>query len=811
MSITEKNKPWHILVIDDDANDRADIRQKLMLGSDRQYVFTEAELGFEALQKILDKSDGSYECIILDYNLPDMNGAEVLAALCAGADLPPSPVVLVTGSHSEEGAALLRAGAQDYIGKHWLTSESLTRAVENSIERFALLRERMVTLQALRVSEERLALSLQVAGLGLGEIDYTTQMIQLSAETAEMLGLEKLAVTLSRKAVQNFFHPDDRSDVMQSIAQALNPKGPGVFMMDHRVVWPNGQVRWLRVRKQILFSGEGILRRALRGILITRDVTIEKNAEQALRDSEEQFRALLEAAPDAIVIVDEQGRIKLVNALTISLFGYSRAELLGEKVEMLMPPRFRHHHAELRDGYLAEPQAREMDGGLNLLGRRKDGSEFPIEVSLSPLETKTGRLVSSAIREITERKRIEVELNKAKAAAENANRAKSDFLSSMSHELRSPLNAILGFAQLLDSGTPQPTPRQKTSVDQILHAGWYLLELINEILDLAMIESGKLSLSLEAISLEDVLDDCHAMIEPQAQASGISMSFPKFASPCGVKVDRTRVKQVFLNLLSNAIKYNRPDGHIEVTCHLESAERIRVSVRDTGEGLSPEKISQLFQSFNRLGQESGLEEGTGIGLVVSKRLIELMGGRIGVDSTVGVGSVFWVEMLRPKNPSLVSEKIEPTEAMAQKDADKALFTLLYVEDNPASLLLVEQIIATHPNIKMLSAVTGRLGIELARQHHPDMILMDINLPGMSGIETLALLREDPETAIIPVIALSANAMPDDIEWGLQAGFFRYLTKPIKLNEFMSALDEVLKSSDLSLNKIKAHETDSPHD
>jgi len=530
------------------------------------------------------------------------------------------------------------------------------------------------------VSEERLALSLQVAGLGLGEIDYNSNRIQLSAEAAEMLGLEKVAVTLPRQIVQAYFHPDDRSDVMQAIAQAISPKGTGVFLMDHLVVWPNGQVRWLRVRKQILFTGEGVMRRALRGVLITRDVTLEKTAYHALRDSEEQFRALLEAAPDAIVIVNEQGRIKLVNALTISLFGYSRAELLGEKVEMLMPPRFRQNHADLRDGYLAEPKTREMDGGLNLLGKRKDGSEFPIEVSLSPLETKSGRLVSSAIRDITERKRIEDELNKAKALAESANRAKSDFLSSMSHELRSPLNAILGFAQLLDAGKPAPTPRQKTSVDQILQAGWYLLELINEILDLAMIESGKLSLSLEAISLAEVLDDCRAMIEPQAQASGISMDFPLFASPCGVKVDRTRVKQVFLNLLSCAIKYNRPGGHIEVSYQLESAECVRVSVRDTGEGLSPEKLNQLFQSFNRLGQETGLEEGTGIGLVVSKRLIELMGGHIGVDSTVGVGSVFWVEMKRPKSLGLASEKnkIERLQPQPHEESTLLYGYLVYV-------------------------------------------------------------------------------------------------------------------------------------
>ncbi|WP_157679264.1 PAS domain S-box protein [Methylovulum psychrotolerans] len=804
-----KNTLWHILLVEENDDDRAELRQKLVLGSERRYRFTEAKLGAEALQKAYDKPDGPYECIILSYYLPDMNSEEILAVLCEGTELPPCPVVVVIGAVKDKGPALLRAGAQDYIGKHRITPESLTRAVENSVERFVLLRERMHTLQALKASEERLALGVQVAGLGLADIDYTTGMAHLSAEAAQMFGFGNVKLTLPRAAIHASFHPDDRADVMQCIAHALSPRGTRTFLMDHRVVWPNGQVRWLRVRKHIRFAGEGNFQQPQHATLVALDVTTEKTAEQALRDSEEQFRALLEAAPDAIVIVDEQGLIVLVNALTISLFGYSRAELLGEPVEMLMPSRFRHLHSNLRDGYLTEPQPREMDGGLNLFGKRKDGSEFPIEVSLSPLETKKGRLVSSAIRDITERKRIEAELNKAKAAAENANRAKSDFLSSMSHELRSPLNAILGFAQLLEAGTPPLTPRQKTSIDQILHAGWYLLELINEILDLAMIESGKISLSLESISLSDVLDDCQAMIEPQAQTSGISMSYPPFDDTCIVNADRTRVKQVFLNLLSNAIKYNRAGGTIAVTYSQNTTERIRISVHDTGEGLSADKLEQLFQPFNRLGQENGLEEGTGIGLVVSKRLIELMGGHIGVESTVGVGSVFWVELVRPTFSGPVIIAPLPAEVTPNAQEDKLLFTLLYVEDNPTNLLLVEQIITNHKNIKMLSAKTGRIGVTLARIHHPDIILMDINLPGISGIDTLNILREDPATADIPVIALSANAMPGDIQRGLQAGFFRYLTKPIKINEFINALDDVLTCSETGLSAI--HKPDNDHD
>ncbi|MEO5669547.1 MAG: ATP-binding protein, partial [Ramlibacter sp.] len=388
--------------------------------------------------------------------------------------------------------------------------------------------------------------------------------------------------------------------------------------------------------------------------------------------------------------------------------------------------------------------------------------------------------------------RVESELNEAMTAADQANRAKSDFLSSMSHELRTPLNAILGFAQLLETGAPAPTPTQKRNIEQILKAGWYLLELINEILDLSLIESGTLTLSKEPVSLSEVMVECRAMVEPQARNRGLGMTFPSFDVPCFINVDRTRVKQVLINLLFNAIKYNRPQGTVRVECRPGGAQSIRISVHDTGVGLAPEQLAQLFQPFNRLGQEAGAEEGTGIGLVVTKRLVQLMGGTIGAESTVGEGSHFWIEFevaAVPRLEILELDAADPARLLAP--GGRPLRTLLYVEDNPANLELVEQLIARRPDLRLLSAADGRMGIEYARACLPQVILMDINLPGLSGIEAMKVLRADPTTAHIPIIALSANAIPRDIEKGLEAGFFDYITKPIVVVKFMEALDAAL--------------------
>ena len=303
------------------------------------------------------------------------------------------------------------------------------------------------------------------------------------------------------------------------------------------------------------------------------------------------------------------------------------------------------------------------------------------------------------------------------------------------------------------------------------------------------------------MSLAEVMLECQAMMEPQAQQRGISMTFPRFDNPCFVNADRTRVKQVLINLLSNAIKYNRTQGTVVVDCAASARRSAFASASaDTGAGLPPEKLAQLFQPFNRLGQEASGEEGTGIGLVVSKRLVELMGGAIGVDSTVGVGSVFWIELNSTAAPQLALTQTEPQPPRPSRKRRPARgCARCSMSRTTRPMKLVEQLIARRPDMRLLTAVNGTLGIELARAYQPDVILMDINLPGISGIEALKILREDPATAHIPVVALSANAMPRDIEKGLEAGFFRYLTKPIKVNEFMDTLNAALEFAEAGIS------------
>lgn len=546
------------------------------------------------------------------------------------------------------------------------------------------------------------------------------------------------------------------------------------------------------------------------------DIENSKQAQARLRESEERYRNLFDSMDEGYCIIEVlfdtarrpvDYRYLEVNRAFAKQSGMP--EMTGKRVREVYPDLEQHWFDAFGQVALTGASVRFTDQAKSVEGRWFDVFAFRIGDNESRKVAIVFSNVSELMQADSERTRLDqivreknAELERAIAIADKANLAKSDFLSSMSHELRTPLSAILGFAQLIESGLPAPTPSQKRSIDQILKSGWYLLDLINEILDLALVESGKMSLSLEPIALHDVIAECRAMVEPEAQQHNVTLTMPSGVIAYFVIADWTRLKQVLINILSNAIKYNKPGGSVVIGCHGSGPGRVRVSVTDSGEGLSEEKLAQLFQPFNRLGRESGPEQGTGIGLVVSRRLIELMGGVIGVESRPGVGSVFWIELTLTGLRRQVPADLNAAAIVRARAADhSAPRTVLYVEDNPANLLLVEELIARRPDLRLISARDGQRGVDLACSELPDMILMDINLPGISGLVALNSLAANPATAHIPIVALSANAMPRDIERGLEAGFFRYLTKPIKVNEFMETLDIALKYATSQIERL----------
>ena len=388
-------------------------------------------------------------------------------------------------------------------------------------------------------------------------------------------------------------------------------------------------------------------------------------------------------------------------------------------------------------------------------------------------------MFTGIVRDITASKHTEAALIDAKNESERANLAKSRFLSSMSHELRTPLNAVLGFAQLMQMDVDLPG-EHKESVGEILKAGHHLLELIEEVLNLAKIESGNIGLSIEPVALSGVVADCLALLRPLADARGVQVESAD-CSGIVVRADRLRLKQVLLNVLSNAVKYNRRNGRVTLHFSGNDSPSARIAVSDTGAGIPKERLGEMFQPFNRLGAEAGPIHGSGIGLTISRQLVELMGGDIGVASTPGTGSTFWIELPQERRQHGLPSHDGTEEASAQCN-------ILYIDDNPSNLKQVSRLLGRRPHIRLMTAHTPRIGLDLAAANSFDLILLDINMPDMNGFEVLAQLRQRELVGNTPVVALTANDTPRYIERGLAAGFTEYLTKPIDIECFFSVLD-----------------------
>lgn len=521
---------------------------------------------------------------------------------------------------------------------------------------------------------------------------------------------------------------------------------------------------------------------------IVEDITISTQAERAVLESKKKYQQLVEDIGDKFVIYSHKAHTGVLTYVTggmEKIFGLNNTEVIGKSWDNLI--NWLPDSREQAYGVVSDMIAGKIDFfQFEMTFIHPNGLERTILASCHPATDEEGDIVIEGIVEdITERKTTEHALITARQEAERANKAKSEFLSRMSHELRTPMNAILGFSQLLEM--EKLDALHLKYIKEIKNAGVHLLALIDDVLDLAKIESGRIDLKLEAVALAPLLEECMALTGLQAAKQAIVITHADCAGTV-LRADRIRLKQVLVNLLSNAIKYNRAGGKAHIGC--SNSDRpgfVQIRITDTGKGIAADKLAELFQPFNRLDAAYSGIDGTGIGLYLTRQLVESMHGRIGVDSKPDQGSTFWFELPVDSLPSHAAASAGlPPAAPLPSPRNKQV--IVYVEDNAANVELIKQIMIHRPQTRLLTALTPDDGLELIRQHHPDLILLDINLPGMSGFEVLNRIRQLPACAATPVIAVTARAMPDDVETGLKAGFSAYLTKPLDIEQFLKTID-----------------------
>lgn len=527
--------------------------------------------------------------------------------------------------------------------------------------------------------------------------------------------------------------------------------------------------------------------------------TINKELEQRvsertneLNQKSETLRAVLDTAADAIITIDKKGVVLSYNAAAVSIFGYKPEQVIGQNIKMLMPEPYRSEHDEYLQRYANTGNRFAIGNRSEVRGIRENQQEFPMELAVSELQAAGEIIFTGIVRDLSVIKKAESELRKAKEEAEKANQVKSEFLSSMSHELRTPLNSILGFTQILEIDKDDLNPSHIELVQEIKDSGKHLLSLINEILDLVRIEAGSYQLSLHEVNITEVLEQSIEELTDAAVKKNISIVKPEIEY--SVLADADRLKQVFKNLLSNAINYIDENGLVNIDYEIKSDAWLRISVVDNGRGLSEHELSHLFTPFERLDASCSEIEGAGIGLVTCKRLVKLMNGKMGVESEQGKGSTFWFELKQADNEETIMSGITAVEGdnmKNEKTEEPSSKCILYIEDNITNLKVVEKWFAKTTSYKLLSAINAKDGLALLEKSKPDLVLLDINLPGMGGYEALEIIRNNSDYADLPVIAVTANAMVDDIERGLEAGFNSYITKPIDLDELVRAINILL--------------------
>ncbi len=636
------------------------------------------------------------------------------------------------------------------------------------------------------------------SGYGFWEWDLTSNRIDWSGGFWESLGFneeDKIRIS-DATALPEYIHPDDRDHMLEAVREHLRSGDP--LNTAYRILTKRGNYVWTQARANSIRDEYG---RVLYISGVNFDITELKNVEAALRESEARQARIIQASNDGIWewYADRKGfhfsnrcweHAGYDDKDDVVIRGQNRLSVWRSHIHPQDLPKFDQtlaDHMAGRAPFDIEYRIFGKDGDIRWIRARGRAS---FDTAGNPVR------MSGTNMDITDIKRAEERVVQAKDAAEKANQAKSDFLSSMSHELRTPLNAILGYAQLFQYDE-NLTDSQMDNAREIRKAGEHLLQLINDVLDLAKIESGRMTFSLEPVLVSRVVAECFTLIQPQADASSIRLQANmKHLESTYVVADNVRLKQALLNLISNAVKYNQVGGEVEVGLSERDDNRLRIMVRDTGQGIPASRQDEVFQPFNRLNAEYSKVEGSGVGLVITKQLVEMMGGKLAFESTEGVGTEFWMDlpMSTEWNQDLVVSRREHENASDQEPEALTLEeprTILYVEDNPSNIRLMQQILSRYPELTLEVAEEAFLGIYKARSEQPDVIILDINLPGMDGYEALSVLKRDPVTMNIPVVGLSANAMAYDVERGKKAGFYDYLTKPVEINYLVRTLKRLL--------------------
>lgn len=637
---------------------------------------------------------------------------------------------------------------------------------------------------ALETSDQNSRQLFDEAPIGMAVVGLDEHFQKVNARFAGMVGYSESEL-LSRTPL-DITHPDDLEETKRLVQGML--AGTERCEVEKRYVRKNGEVLWVTRTACIIRDKSG---QPSHFLIMVEDITERKRAEAALRESKSKLEAALEAnqlimdnSQDVICTIDEDGRFVTMNEASEALWGFAPQELIGRRYMELVHTDDRLETEKAAANILATGKVTDFVNRYV----RKDGGIVNVLWSASWSESK--KMLFCVAHDVTERTRIEAALRDAKEEADRANRAKSEFLSRMSHELRTPLNAILGFGQLLER--QNPTEQQRSRVEHIISAGRHLLNLINEVLDISRIEAGHLQLSVEPVAVAVVLEEALNLMRPLAADRSMALSVDvQLESDLHVLADGQRLKQVLLNLLTNAVKYTGVGGRVAVTVETSDPSKMRLVVTDTGAGIAADKLRRLFTPFDRLGVELSGVEGTGLGLALCQRLMHAMGGEIGVSSRVGKGSAFWIELPAANSPLKALPKgrnARTLEAAANDDSKK----ILYIEDNLSNLTLVEQMLEELPHIRLITAMQGGLGIDLARQHLPDLILLDLHLPDLPGHKVLARLQRDKLTRDIPVVVISADATARQIERLMAAGARSYLTKPLDIADFFEVIEETMR-------------------